>query len=100
MENVTARGWLFLSAVLMFAASTTITSPAYADKRIFSSPLDNPADLAEGQAILRSDFARDNPHLNAHIYNPEKPPVHTIEDYVRVYIRVGRGDLDDDGVEE
>jgi hypothetical protein len=100
MKSVARRRGTFLSAVLALIALSIGVPEAHAEKRVFSSPLDDPADLAEAQALLRPYLGRNNPHLDAHVYNPEKPPVRTFEDYVRVYIRIGRGDINDDGVEK
>lgn len=93
------RRW-FCFAALAYLTLAMGTLEARAEKKVVSAPLTDPADLTHARTLLQSSVGRDDPHLRAHIYNPERPPVHTFEDYVRVYIRIGRGDLNDDGTEE
>lgn len=96
------RGWVktFAFAVAASAAVFFWSVSARAEKELVFVKLTDPLEFALAKDILW-------PHVKPNDYDPETKPAEdraywpdTYEKYLREFVRVARGDINDDGVDE
>ena len=90
------------AALIVLAGVSGIAADVRADKRVIFAKIADPADVAEAVRYWRGRLDREDYDNERDFAYPNSPwPVtKTIEDYIRHYIRAGKADLDDDGIEE
>lgn len=98
----TGRGCLIALAAIVWAAFTPL--PAWADKQVIFAPLTDGPDLDDAMEFF-SDYFKSDPKAYTSKVPLEEPstartPNKALDLYLRKFVKMGKGDIDDDGVAE
>lgn len=89
----------FRFAVVVWSA--LMTTPAWADKQVIFARLTDGPEFDEAMAFFERYLEPDNYDTRKHL-NPNAgwKLGNTLDLYLREFVQVGKGDIDDDGIEE